>query len=416
MFLKMNLMGLASGVHTTTYGRVDEHFRIRRFRFRMVSGAIGFEASGRMEGKSLVVETGRGGDRRTHRIPMAEPPLVGASLGYVFTKRPLRVGDVFRFPIFDPASMSRKDAEIRVAGREPIDIRGITYDAFRLEAELWGDRLTFWLDENGETLKETGFMGLTAVRSSAAAAPENIQGSGDSDFYEISSVKPDRTIPRPRDVSFLKVRLRAGVEGVEMDRGVWNRGRQRFSGDEMEVERERPPFPSGYERPMDPLKEPFRPLLSPEFNIESDHDEIIKEAEAIAGSETDPLEASRKVLAWVWENLDKRPVVSIPSALEVLRTRVGDCNEHATLTAALLRALGVPTRIVVGLVYTRGRFFYHAWNEVYTGEWISMDATMNQMPADATHIKLLEGNLDKQVDVVGLIGRLELKVMDFRHD
>jgi hypothetical protein len=322
---------------------------------------------------------------------------------------------VFHFPIFDPASMSRKDAEVRVAGREPLDIRGITYDAFRLEAELWGDRLTFWLDENGGTLKETGFMGLTAVRSSAAAAPENIQGSGDSDFYEISSIKPDRNIPRPGDVSFLKVKLE-GVEGVEMDREVWGLGRQRFSGDEMEVERERPPFASGYERPMDPVEESFRPLLSPEFNIESDHEEIVREAEAIAGSETDPFKASRKVLAWVWENLDKRPVVSIPSALEVLRTRVGDCNEHATLTAALLRSLGVPTRIVVGLVYTRGRFFYHAWNEVYTGEWVSMDATLNQMPADATHIKLLEGNLDKQVDVVGLIGRLDLKVMEFRHD
>jgi len=108
--------------------------------------------------------------------------------------------------------------------------------------------------------------------------------------------------------------------------------------------------------------------------------------------------------------------VSIPSALEVLRTNVGDCNEHATLATALLRALGIPARIAVGLVYTRGRFYYHAWSEAYVGEWISLDSTMNQMPVDATHIKLLDGNLDRQVDLLGFIGKLDLKVMDYGHD
>ncbi len=415
MFLKMNLMGLASGVHTVVFGDVDKSFRIRKFRFRMLSGAVSFEASGRMEGDGLVVETGMEGERRTQRIPMEQAPLMAVSLAHVFAKRELSVGEVFRFPIFDPASMSRKDTEIRVVARESVRIRGISYDAVRLEAELWGNTMTFWVDEEGVTLKETGFMGLTAVRSSAATAPENIQGSGDIDFYEISSITPDRDIPRPRKVSFLRVRL-DGVEDVKIDREVWDRGRQRISDDVMEIEMERPPFASTYERPMDPVEETFDGLLSPEFNIESDHPEIIRQAEAVAGSERDPLQAARKVREWVWETLEKRPVVSVPSALDVLRSRVGDCNEHATLTAALLRALGIPARIVVGLVYTRGQFFYHAWNEVYVGDWISMDTTLNQMPADATHIQLLEGNLDKQVDVMGLIGRLQVKVMDYRHD
>ena len=43
-----------------------------------------------------------------------------------------------------------------------------------------------------------------------------------------------------------------------------------------------------------------------------------------------------------------------------------------------------------------------------------MDATQNQMPADVTHIKLVEGNLDKQVEIAGLIGNLQLKVLDYK--
>ncbi|MBW1863060.1 MAG: transglutaminase domain-containing protein, partial [Deltaproteobacteria bacterium] len=60
------------------------------------------------------------------------------------------------------------------------------------------------------------------------------------------------------------------------------------------------------------------------------------------------------------------------------------------------------------------KFFYHAWTEAYLGEWISMDATLNQMPVDATHIKLVQGNLDKQVGIAGLIGTLTLKVLEYR--
>jgi len=415
MFLKLNLMGLASGVYTVTHCETDERFRLRRFRFRMTSGTIGFQAQGRVEDGVLVVGTGREQGRGVQRIPLDEPPVMGVSLDYLFRQRPLEVGQSYRFPMFDPSSMSRRSVEVRVAARETVRIRGIPYEAYRLEAEVWGDRLTFWLDENGSTLKETGFMGLTAIRSSAAVAPENIQGSGDVDFYEISAVVPDRNISRPRGVSFLQVRFE-GLDRVSIDRSAWDGGRQRFSSPLLEIAREQPPFEPGYERPWTGEEGRFREALAPEFNIESDHEEVVRAAERIAAGEKDPVKVARRVQAWVYTELKKRPVVSIPSAVEVLRTRVGDCNEHATLATALLRALGIPARIAVGLVYTRGKFFYHAWTEAYVGDWITLDATLNQMPVDATHIKLLEGNLDRQVDLAGLIGKLKIQVMDYRHD
>ncbi len=79
-------------------------------------------------------------------------------------------------------------------------------------------------------------------------------------------------------------------------------------------------------------------------------------------------------------------VRSLPSAAEVLRTRVGDCNEHTALFVALARAAGLPARIAVGLVYLRGGFYYHAWPEVYVEErgrglWLPVDPTLNQFPA-----------------------------------
>ena len=112
--------------------------------------------------------------------------------------------------------------------------------------------------------------------------------------------------------------------------------------------------------------------------------------------------------------------MSLPSALEVLRTKVGDCNEHTALYVAMARSLGIPARIAVGLVYVRGitgAFYYHAWPEVYLDEgggrglWLPVDPTLNQFPADATHVRLARGGLDKQAAILPLIGRLKMTVL-----
>jgi hypothetical protein len=110
--------------------------------------------------------------------------------------------------------------------------------------------------------------------------------------------------------------------------------------------------------------------------------------------------------------------VSLPSAREVLRTKVGDCNEHTALYVAMARSIGLPARIAVGLAYTRGAFYYHAWPEVYVDEgggrglWLPADPTFNEFPADAMHVRLLRGGLDKQAAILPLIGKLKMDILD----
>jgi hypothetical protein len=64
------------------------------------------------------------------------------------------------------------------------------------------------------------------------------------------------------------------------------------------------------------------------------------------------------------------------SALDVYRSRAGDCTEHSLLTVALLRAVGIPARPVVGLAYSEndGAFVGHMWVEAYAGHWRTLDA------------------------------------------
>ena len=190
--------------------------------------------------------------------------------------------------------------------------------------------------------------------------------------------------------------------------------RQSLSGRILAVKKERPPFKASYTIPYRGRDGNLLQYLRPEILIQSEDKEIITVAKKIVEGIEDPFTAAEMVLGWVFENLEKKPVVSIPDAKEVLKNREGDCNEHATILTALLRAAGIPSRAVVGLVYQDGRFYYHAWNEAYINKWISMDATLKQIPVDATHIKLIDGGIEKQIEIVRMIGTLKFSILDYQ--
>lgn len=146
------------------------------------------------------------------------------------------------------------------------------------------------------------------------------------------------------------------------------------------------------------------------------HPRVRETAQIAVGPETDTWRRAVRIHDWVFRNITKTPVISIPSALDVLQTREGDCNEHAVLFTALARAAGIPTRIAVGIVWSDESmaFGYHAWAEVYVGEWIPMDPTFGQPIADATHIKLLNGGIDQWPRLLPYIGAMQIEVIEVR--
>jgi len=151
--------------------------------------------------------------------------------------------------------------------------------------------------------------------------------------------------------------------------------------------------------------------------IQSDDPEIIKAARAAAGEGT-PEERARRIERWVNKTITKKDYrVSFASAKEVFLSREGDCTEHAVLMAAMLRAVGIPSRVAVGVVYWKESFAYHMWTEAFLNDWTTFDPTMKEEIVDATHIKLgataLETSAasDAFLALVQVIGKLKLEVV-----
>src|SRR5438132_428075 len=151
--------------------------------------------------------------------------------------------------------------------------------------------------------------------------------------------------------------------------------------------------------------------LAPAPLIQSEDPRIQAQARLIVGREQDPTRAARRIADWVRANLAQRPTATSPGALQALEARLGDCNEHAVLYVALARAAGLPARTAAGLVSVHGRFYYHAWAEVYLGDWVAVDPMLEEFPAGAAHVRFSIGGLAQQAELVRLIGRIKLEVL-----
>ncbi|HLA40336.1 MAG TPA: transglutaminase-like domain-containing protein, partial [Candidatus Glassbacteria bacterium] len=81
--------------------------------------------------------------------------------------------------------------------------------------------------------------------------------------------------------------------------------------------------------------------------------------------------------------------------------------------ASLARAARIPTRIAMGLVYVDDAFYYHAWCECWLNDWIPVDPVFGQFPADATHLRFIAGEMDRQVEILPLVGKVEIRVLDW---
>ena len=85
-----------------------------------------------------------------------------------------------------------------------------------------------------------------------------------------------------------------------------------------------------------------------------------------------------KNVSYDYNKATSLPKGYIPNADATLADGNGICYDFAALTASMLRAVDVPTKLVKG--YSSYTSVYHAWNEVLIdGKWIVVDASTDSI-------------------------------------
>jgi len=419
--LQMTLFGSITPARLRTTARVDRAFALRSFEFLLDPGTGPTNVKGSLDGLRLTLTIATPGGTTTEVRELGETPLLTLNIGRRLASAGLTPGARYRWMLFDPATLRNAPVDVEVGPREVIRTAAaasgfretISVAAFRVEMNLSGLRTTSWVTDTGDVLREESPMGFTTRRESAQSA-RLMYASVRTDVLEGAAVVPEMHAHRIDDPRAVR-RLRLRLTGVDLSSPHLAGLGQTIAGDVIEVNDPQ----SLLAGPPDPEA---RTHLAPEPFLESDDPAIVKEAEAAVQRTVGARARAERLVRHVNALLEKKPTISLPSAREVLRTKVGDCNEHTALYVAMARAIGIPARIAVGLTFVRGAFYYHAWPEVYLeegaesgrprGYWLPVDPTLNQFPADATHLRLARGGLDSQATIVPLIGRMKMEVLD----
>ncbi len=409
--MTISMMQELTSLTTHLYAKTDKEYALNNFTLTISTAGHESKIEGTIKDRELTLTNYTHGTKQTQVKQIKEKPYFPDAIDKLVKKKNLKPGDEITIPYFDPTSQSSGQAKLRMLPEEKVVVLNKEYIAKKLEINFMGLVSHFWLDNDYKLLKGATpnlFMEMIPLTKEEALA--EIKANQAFDLLGFFSVKLSNPLPEHKQISYVKLQLNGlSTEGLDLEDDY-----QRIISENplvLEIFKADINTVQDFQIPATDQKE----FLQPSAYIQCDNQDIISTAQKIAGNDKSAVSVSRKLTNGVYGMIRKIPTPSMPSAVDVLKTKEGDCNEHSVLFTALARALGIPTKIYVGLVNLQGdAYFYHAWCAVWLGKWVPVDPTFNQFPADVYHLKLKEGEVSDWAEVMKVVGKLKIEVLEYR--
>ena len=402
--MTITMMNQTRTLTTHVFAQTDRDYTLREYSLELRNGGEQ-RVEGKITGRRLELTSFTQGKEYKQTIELKDKPYFPDAIEEVIKNKGLKPGEEAAIPYFDPTTQSSATARIKMMGEEQVQVLDETKTGTRVELTFMGINSILWLDEDFHLIKELSpAMGLEIIPLSKEQALAEITPDKAFDLITFFSVKLEPPTPDPTTLKYLKIQM-DDITTEDLD----------LTDDYQQLESEQPIIIASTLADLTALPDLSLPIddqkefLQPSAYIQCADPQIKNKAKEMIGNEDNAVKAVGRLVNGVYRFLEKNPTASLPSALEVLETRRGDCNEHAILFAALARAAGIPTKIYVGLVNLNGyAYYYHAWCAVWLGKWVPVDPTFDQFPADVGHLKLKEGEIAEQAAVLKVVGKLKI--------
>jgi hypothetical protein len=370
-------------------------------------------AQGEITKKGVKVTVESGGHRREKslqtRNKVYPPPL----LNFYPMMQGIRAGKKYRLQMLDIEEIKLQEVTITALGKE-------TLAGGEAAVHLRNDLYPFvdndiWLDLAGNTIRESVRDGLIVTRAEEGpvAGKFIIEAAiaRKEWLLDFSLVRVDRPIARPAELKGMTVEL----SGIPDAMPLFSEGGQkaeRSAGGRVLFTVSGSPSPPASGPSAGGAPEQGKSQLSVGESTTTDKGELLALKNAILGEEKDPVTGVERLVRWIAATVTDSAADDL-SPLETVRLKKGNGQSRVRLYAALSRVAGIPTRAVAGLTYVAGKgFLYHSWAESLVGDWLAVDPGSGQVPADATHIKLAEGDPpDELAAHAGMVGRVQAKLV-----
>lgn len=413
--LRLRFLGFEKRVALRSHDRVRGDLTLEAFEYDYDIDGARLEVSGRVVADTLQVRLTNSGRTETQVLRLDGPLYPASAITMVPALRGLKVGAEYRFAVYSGEAQRLAPVVQRVEAYE----RSTLFEgpAWKVATEMLGLRTTTWLDARARPMLEIGLGGvlIAGLEDEARARRELASGAlaRDEALLDIALIRIPEPLGDPDGLHYLRLEISGHAVPISLPEDSAQRCRTAEA--QIDCELRVAPLPSAPTQPSSALPEPSS--LQSTLTVPSRDPRIAALAAQIAAGRSLPLDQARAIVEWMKANI-RREAADAFSALDVLAARRGECQGHAYLYAALARALGIPTRVANGLVYSpelQG-FAFHAWNESFiAGEWVGVDATLGQIGTDPTHLKIAYG--ESPGDLAPLapwVGRTRIRVLEAR--
>ena len=389
------------------------------------------EASGRTtrvkatyEGRQVRYDADIMGTRKSETLFLKDGEKFLSEAGSGGGDTPPQPGRHLKGKVFSPQTLTLLDSDLRVLGREPVILGGQSVSAYKMIDTNPLATSTLWVTEGGEMLRMDSVMGIQIRREPRETALAPKTGKQVDIATAVGIVPTGAAINKPRslrrgeyELTGLTRPLPLEVDNVQIT--TLQDGEE--AGGSLLSARiivRAAPLPTAPAAPLftpgQSVPDALKPYLRATTYIPADDPQFRSLAEKVLGGETDSAKAAAKIAAWVHKTMTPDPsIATLRTAADIVRSPRGVCRDYATLFTAIARAAGLPTKQCIGIAYADGRFLYHAWPEVWVGNdtWVALEPTWGAPFADATHIKLAEGEITDIYALSHDLGTYQVKVL-----
>lgn len=354
------------------------------------------KAERRDDGAFQVTDTIRG-EAKVSLLQWPEGALLTEGQRLATVSRGFRAGTSYQIRVFEPLRQQVADVQVTVVGDEWVDLPGGREKLHHLKQVLAEDdglqSTETWVDDAG-TIRRS-ISPLLAYRFEMVACDEACAKAPNKDVDILRASMVDSPRSLPGSLRTEPIRFIVAVRGQRHDpfadtdeQQVTDLGDGKYQID------------TSYAQVYNDEDRPTKEDKAANPWVQSDAPEVHALALKIVDGAATNVQRMRRLRAFLTDYIDGTVLdVDYGSALETMQSRRGDCTEHAVLLAALARSLGIPTRVVTGLVYvdrygdTRHVFIPHMWVQAWLdGHWVSFDSAQGRY--DTTHIALATGDGD----------------------
>ncbi len=419
--IKMEMGGAEQDLSTSSAYFLDGQFRPLRFTYmqKMLNHRQFFE--GVVHGNEMAVTVESAGAVSHKTVPLDDQVYVADTMSLLLGKKKLQGGEKFSFRVFLEPLLASETMSVEVGKLMDIDVDGQSAKVFPVTMKLKGFHTVSYITPEGRVLREISPMGFVSRAVSEQQALDFPQERVSFTGLLAYSLIP---VPKPIENAEAMAYLRVRITGLDAPDLLPTDDRQKTVSTEksvgkngtswtvtLDVRKNRAENITRAERPAPAAR--FGEFMKPTIEAQSDDPAIIAKAAEIVGGETGIYPAAVKINQWGFANV-KNKYIDTFSGVATLKSLEGECQSHTNLFAALAKAAGIPVKTVSGIVYAADYkgFLYHAWPEVWAGEWVAMDPTFGQDIADATHIKLTDGDLSVQLQLFEFMGKIGLEPLD----